>query len=38
MDPGSALRSARNDGAFFVEVQAFENKGTIVGQAPQDEG
>jgi hypothetical protein len=34
MDPGSAplTRLVRDDGAFFLDVQAFENNGIIIGQ------
>ena len=32
MDPGSALRFARDDGAHFVEVEVFENKNIMIGQ------
>jgi hypothetical protein len=34
MDPGSAplTRLVRDDGAFFLDVQAYENSSIIIGQ------
>jgi hypothetical protein len=40
MDPGSAplTRLVRDDGAFVLDVQAFENGGIVMGRPFQDEG